>query len=60
MKKDLILAADVGGTTCKLGIFSDQLERLTKWSIETDISDPTGRILLEQIYNAFVEKCKLS
>ncbi|NJI16808.1 glucokinase, partial [Staphylococcus agnetis] len=42
MKKDLILAADVGGTTCKLGIFSDQLERLTKWSIETDISDPTG------------------
>lgn len=58
MKKDLILAADVGGTTCKLGIFNDQLERIAKWSIETDISDPNGRVLLEQIYTAFVKKCK--
>ncbi|RIM51684.1 glucokinase, partial [Staphylococcus capitis] len=47
MKIDLILAADVGGTTCKLGIFNDQLERIVKWSIDTDISDPSGRVRLE-------------
>ena len=40
--KNIILAADIGGTTCKLGIFDTKLERLHKWSIETDTSDPVS------------------
>ena len=32
--KDIILAADIGGTTCKLGIFNGELEQLHKWSIK--------------------------
>ncbi|PTJ97693.1 ROK family glucokinase [Staphylococcus simulans] len=54
--RNLILAADVGGTTCKLGIFDNKLERITKWSIQTDISDPSGVVLLKSIYSAFVQK----
>ncbi|HCT0558991.1 glucokinase, partial [Staphylococcus pseudintermedius] len=45
-----------GGTTCKLGIFDKSLTQLSKWSIETDISDPTGEVLLKQIYDAFVHE----
>ncbi|MEJ7540679.1 ROK family glucokinase [Staphylococcus intermedius] len=56
MNKHLILAADIGGTTCKLGIFDQSLTQLSKWSIETDISDPTGFGLLKQIYDAFVDE----
>ena len=54
--KKLILAADVGGTTCKLGIFNEDLERIKKWSIDTDTSDPTGVKLLESIYSALKEE----
>ena len=43
----LFLAADVGGTTCKLGIFTPELEQLHKWSIHTDTSDSTGYTLLK-------------
>ena len=50
----IILAADVGGTTCKLGIFDEQLERITKWSIDTDTSDSSGYNLLKNIYDSFV------
>lgn len=56
MSKDLILAVDVGGTTCKLGIFNQSLEMIDKWSIDTDISDSTGKLILRQIYEAFVQK----
>ncbi|EJD8481037.1 ROK family glucokinase [Staphylococcus pseudintermedius] len=56
MNKQLILAADIGGTTCKLGIFDTSLTQISKWSIETDISDPTGEVLLKQIYDAFVHE----
>lgn len=28
--KNIILAADIGGTTCKLGIFDEQLNQLKK------------------------------
>ncbi|ARJ49853.1 ROK family glucokinase [Staphylococcus lutrae] len=56
MNKNLILAADIGGTTCKLGIFDEALTPLSKWSIETDISDATGRVLLKQIYEAFLSE----
>ncbi|MCI2915604.1 ROK family glucokinase [Staphylococcus hominis] len=53
--KNIILAADIGGTTCKLGIFDTKLERLHKWSIETDTSDHTGRTLLRQVFDSFKE-----
>ena len=46
--KDIILAADIGGTTCKLGIFNGELEQLHKWSIKTDTSDHTGKTLLKE------------
>ncbi|HDU1449436.1 TPA: ROK family glucokinase, partial [Staphylococcus pseudintermedius] len=39
-----------------LGIFDKSLTQLSKWSIETDISDPTGEVLLKQIYDAFVHE----
>ena len=44
---DIILAADIGGTTCKLGIFDKDLEQLHKWSIDTDTSDHTGEVTLK-------------
>ncbi len=43
----IILAADVGGTTCKLS--TPELEQLHKWSIHTDTSDSTGYTLLKGI-----------
>ena len=52
---NIILAADIGGTTCKLGIFDTHLEQLHKWSIHTDTSDHTGELLLKNIYDSFVE-----
>lgn len=55
---NIILAADIGGTTCKLGIFDTHLEQLHKWSIHTDTSDHTGELLLKNIYDSFVEKVK--
>lgn len=54
--KQIILAADIGGTTCKLGIFDQALERIEKWSIDTDVTDPTGVKLLKDIYEAFKSK----
>ncbi|ARJ13922.1 glucokinase [Staphylococcus sp. HMSC068D08] len=51
--KNIILAADIGGTTCKLGIFDEQLNQLKKWSIHTDTSDPSGVTLLTQIKQSF-------
>ena len=53
--KDIILATDIGGTTCKLGIFNGELEQLHKWSIKTDTSDHTGKTLLKNIYDSFNE-----
>ena len=53
---NIILAADIGGTTCKLGNFDTHLEQLHKWSIHTDTSDHTGELLLKNIYDSFVEK----
>src|SRR5699024_2678849 len=51
--KKIILAADIGGTTCKLGVFDENLDRLEKWSIDTDTSDSTGYVLLKNVYDAF-------
>lgn len=52
----IILAADVGGTTCKLGLFDEKINQIHKWSIKTDTTDPTGYKLLEQIYQSFEEQ----
>ncbi|MBF7018598.1 ROK family glucokinase [Staphylococcus sp. 18_1_E_LY] len=54
--KKIILAADIGGTTCKLGLFDENLERLEKWSIDTDTTDSTGYKLLKGVYDSFEEK----
>lgn len=59
MSQKLIFAVDIGGTTCKLGIFDQHLTRLQKWAIKTDTSDPTGRKLLKNVYDAFVEQCHM-
>ncbi|MCS4485529.1 ROK family glucokinase [Staphylococcus americanisciuri] len=59
MTKNLIFAADIGGTTCKLGIFDQNLKRLKNWAIKTDTSDPTGRQLLKGVYNAFIAECDM-
>ncbi|EKU49878.1 ROK family glucokinase [Staphylococcus massiliensis] len=56
--KNIILAADIGGTTCKLGIFDSTLIRLKKWSIKTDIKDETGESLIEDIFNAWQASLK--
>ncbi|WP_251942885.1 MULTISPECIES: glucokinase [Staphylococcus] len=58
--KKIILAADIGGTTCKLGIFDENLERLSKWSIDTDTSDSTGYQLLKNIHDSLVEHVEKS
>ncbi|AGZ24436.1 MULTISPECIES: ROK family glucokinase [Staphylococcus] len=52
----IILAADIGGTTCKLGIFNTNLDRIEKWSIHTDTTDHTGKLLLKNIHESFEEK----
>ncbi|MFB9859963.1 ROK family glucokinase [Salinicoccus siamensis] len=50
-----ILAADIGGTTCKLGLFSDDLELLHKWEIPTE-TFPDGGKILEDIHEVFVKE----
>lgn len=46
-----ILSADIGGTTCKLGIFDRSLNIEEKWEISTN---KTGEGILENIYDSFV------
>lgn len=48
----IILAADIGGTTCKLGIFDDALSLLEKWEINTDISNE-GKNILTNVHVSF-------
>ena len=55
---NIILAADIGGTTCKLGIFDIQPEQLHKWSIHTDTSDHTGELLLKTFMILLFKKYK--
>ena len=50
----MILAADIGGTTCKLGILSEDLTILKQWSIKTDTSN-NGVNILPNIYQSFKE-----
>lgn len=46
-----ILSADIGGTTCKLGIFDLSLNIEEKWEISTN---RTGEGILENIYDSFM------
>lgn len=41
-----ILSADIGGTTCKLGIFDEKLDIVEKWEIATN---KAGEGILENI-----------
>ena len=46
---------DVGGTTVKMGFFSDRGELLEKWEIPTDTSDH-GANIIPDIASAVEEK----
>ncbi|TDM04347.1 ROK family glucokinase [Macrococcus carouselicus] len=48
----IILAADIGGTTCKLGVLSEELTILHKWEIPTQTDDNGDRILRD-VYESF-------
>lgn len=45
-----ILSADIGGTTCKLGIFDEKLDIVEKWEIATN---KAGEGILENISDSF-------
>ena len=45
--KSYLAAADVGGTTVKLGFFTPEGELLKKWEIKTDVSDHGKNILAD-------------
>lgn len=51
----MILAADIGGTTCKLGIFDNSLKRIKKWEIPTDTSRE-GSGILKTVHLSFAHK----
>lgn len=57
----MILAADVGGTTCKLGVFDSTLKRIAKWQIPTDTGDEGRKILpaVQQAFKSKLEELKL-
>lgn len=46
-----ILTADIGGTSCKLGIFDQQLEIINKWRVPTGVKNQTD--ILESIVESF-------
>ena len=54
----MILAADIGGTTCKLGIFDPSLKLIEKWQIPTDTTDEGGNIL-KDIHVSFKDKLRV-
>lgn len=49
----MILAADIGGTTCKLGVLDDELNIIHKWEIPTN-KDRDGQDILRNVYESFV------
>lgn len=51
----VILAADIGGTTCKLGIFNTDLQILEKWQIKTDTAN-NGENILADVHTSFLSK----
>ncbi|WP_414042928.1 ROK family glucokinase [Macrococcus animalis] len=53
----IILAADIGGTTCKLGVLDESLEILHKWEILTK-TENNGESILKNVYDSFVVNAK--
>lgn len=53
----IILAADIGGTTCKLGVLDETLEILHKWEIPTK-TENNGESILKNVYDSFVVNAK--
>lgn len=53
----MILAADIGGTTCKLGVFDENPALIKKWQIATDINN-NGENILSDIHQSFVNYFK--
>lgn len=51
----MILAADIGGTTCKLGLFDSSLKLIEKWQIPTDTTDE-GENILKDIHLSFIDE----
>ncbi|WP_414055035.1 ROK family glucokinase [Macrococcus equi] len=54
----IILSADIGGTTCKLGVLNKALDILHKWEIPTNTEDNGDRIL-KNVYDSFVLNAKI-
>lgn len=54
----IILAADIGGTTCKLGVLNEDLEILHKWEIPTK-TENNGERILKNVYDSFVNNARL-
>lgn len=52
------VGVDVGGTTVKMGMFSDTGELLDKWEIPTRLED-NGQYILPDIVDSIEEKEKL-
>ena len=57
--KEYGFGADLGGTTCKLGLFKTDGTLLEKWEIPTDTSDDGANILKDiaaAVHSKMVEK----
>ncbi|TDM13140.1 ROK family glucokinase [Macrococcus lamae] len=54
----IILAADIGGTTCKLGVMDERLEILHKWEIPTN-KEQDGRHILKNIHESFQKNAQI-
>lgn len=54
----MILSVDIGGTTCKLGVFNNDHTLKDKWQIATNISED-GVNILSDIHQSFVEYFKM-
>lgn len=52
-----LLGVDVGGTTVKIGIFTEQGDILEKWQITTQVADKSA-LIPHDIWNSIVEKMK--
>lgn len=58
--KKYAFGIDVGGTTVKMGFFSDLGELLDKWEIKTDTSENGARIIPDiavSIEKKLMEEC---
>lgn len=57
--KEYGFGADLGGTTCKLGLFTTEGELIDKWEIPTDTSDNGANILKDisdAVHGKMIEK----